>query len=78
MGPYFVQCEDWVNNMPELRNSVLNNLMDAEIIVVYNIANNIRIPAQRIIDKNFSEEPWQEVQDIVRQEHAYQIYFRKK
>ncbi|MDR2337788.1 MAG: hypothetical protein LBE20_03960 [Deltaproteobacteria bacterium] len=76
-GPHFVQVEEWVNTMPTLQASILNNLLQAQVIVVDRITDNLKFPARRIINEFFTEEPWLAVSDIERQAKFYQIYFRK-
>jgi len=78
LGPYFIQYEEWIRDIPEFRETVFSMLMNSQVAVMGWIQEPVREAVQPILDQYFTLEPWENVADIPRSETKYNIYFRKK
>jgi len=77
-GPYFIQYEEWIRDIPEFKNTILSMLMNSQIAVMGWIQQPVKDAVQPILDEYFTLEPWDSVADIPRPLRMYDIYFRKK
>ena len=77
-GPYFIQYEEWVRDIPEFKTTVLSMLMNSQVAVMGWIQSPVKDAVQPILDEYFTLEPWDNVADIPRPLRMYNIYFRKR
>jgi len=77
-GPYFIQYEEWIRDIPEFKTTVLSMLMNSQVVVMGWIQQPVKDAVQPILNEYFTLEPWDNVADIPRPVKNYNIYFRKK
>jgi hypothetical protein len=77
-GPYFIQYEEWIRDIPKFKETVISMLMNSQVVVMGGIQSPVKNEVQPILNEHFTLEPWNNVADIRRPLRMYNVYFRKR
>jgi hypothetical protein len=80
-GPYFFQDPKFVRDIPHLKDTMLVQLKNAQIVVDGTVSHwpePWKSKAEEYLQQNFTLEPWDSVKDIYRPARKNKIYFRKR
>jgi hypothetical protein len=80
-GPYFLQYHRFVRDIPQLKDSMLVQLKNAQIVVDGHVSHwpePQKSEAEKYLQENFTLKPWDSVKDIYRPARKNKIYFRNR